>query len=59
MSENPAGKVQEKNSEKEISIPEETTSNSVSAEFEEDSINELKEEGIDAKMIPWIDKNEN
>ena len=43
MSENPASKIQEKNSEKETSITEETISNSVNAEFEENSIDELKE----------------
>ena len=54
MSENPASKVQEKNPEKETSIPEETISNSVSAEFEENTIQELKEEDI-PKNIPAAD----
>ena len=54
MSENPASTAQEKNPEKEISIPEETISNSVSAEFEENSINELKEDDI-PKNIPSAD----
>ena len=43
MSEKPASKLQEENSEKESSIPEESISNSVSAEFEDNSIDELKE----------------
>ena len=56
MSENPAGKVQEKNPEKETSISEESISNSVSSEFEENSINELKEEEEDIpKNIPAAD----
>ena len=42
MSENPASKVQEKNPEKETSIPEETISNSESTELEENSMSELK-----------------
>ena len=54
MSENQASKVQEKNPEKETSIPEETISDSVSAEFEENSINELKEDDI-PKNIPTAD----
>ena len=46
MSENPASKIEEKNPEKETSIPEETVSNATSAEFEENSISELKEDDI-------------
>ena len=38
MSENPASKVQEKNPEKETSIPEENISNSLNTEFEEEDI---------------------
>ena len=54
MSENPAGKAQETNPEKETSIPEESTTNSLSTEFEENSTNELKQEGI-PKDIPTAD----
>jgi len=56
MSENQESKVQDKNSEKETSIPEETISNSVSAEFEDNSNNELKEEDI-PKNIPAADES--
>ena len=51
MSENPESKIQEKNSAKDTSIPEETISN---AEFDDNSINELKEEDI-PKNIPAAD----
>ena len=54
MSENPASTIEEKNPEKETSIPEETTSNAVSTEFEENSTNELKEDDI-PKNIPAAD----
>jgi small subunit ribosomal protein S1 len=54
MSENPASKVQEKNSEKEALINEEANSNPVSAEFEENPNNELKEDDI-PKNIPSAD----
>ena len=54
MSENPVSKVQEKNPEKETSIPEENVSNSTSVEFEENSMNELKEDDI-PKNIPAAD----
>ena len=54
MSENPASKIEEKNPEKETSIPEETVSNATSAEFEENSISELKEDDI-PKNIPAAD----
>ena len=56
MSENPASKIQEKNPEKEISIPEENVSNALSEEFEENSINELKENDI-PKNIPAADES--
>ena len=56
MSENSESKIQEKISEQENSIPEETVSNSLSAEFEENSINELKEEDI-PKNIPSADNS--
>ena len=48
MSENPASKVQDKNSEKE------TISNSDSAEFEDNSTNEINEDDI-PKNIPAAD----
>ena len=54
MSENPASKIEEKNPKKEKSIPEETVSNAKSAEFEENSISELKEDDI-PKNIPAAD----
>ena len=54
MSENPASKIEEKNPDKETSIPEETVSNATSAEFEENSISELKEDDI-PKNIPAAD----
>ena len=54
MSENPASKVQEKNSKKENSIPEDSISNSENAEFEDNSTNQLKEEDI-PKNIPAAD----
>ncbi len=54
MSENSASKVQEKNSEKETSIPKGTDSNTASEEFENNAINDLKEEDI-PKNIPAAD----
>ena len=54
MTENSASKIQEKNPEKETSIPEENVSNSTSVEFEENSMNELKEDDI-PKNIPAAD----
>ena len=56
MSENPASKVQEKQPEKEASIPEETISNSLNAESEENSNNELIKEEI-PKDIPAADNS--
>lgn len=50
MSENPASKIEEKKIlKKETSIPEETVSNATIAEFEENSITELKEDDIPKK----------
>ena len=54
MSENPESKVQQKNPEKETSIPEETISNSVSEEFEDNSINELKTNEIGEMVLTHL-----
>ena len=57
MSETPASKVQDTNPEKETLIPEETISNSENAEFEDNSINELKAEEEIPKNIPAADES--